>query len=142
MGVKLLLVVCLYTISICQNVINIAFCLDVISGSLSLVSHLMSSTFSCYSYTISHIYYQNFVNRLYITPSNFAVCRLIAKNVFWKYTVTPLQGGYIWAFLHQVLSHLWCSYLREEGAGSYLGVMLLLLFTTLCRDLQLARHIS
>ena len=75
-----------------------AFCLDVISWSLSLVSHLTSLTFSCYPYTISHSYYQNFLYHLYITPSNFAACTLIAKNVFQNYTVTLLQGGHMGMF--------------------------------------------
>ena len=67
------------TISIYQNIIDIAFCIDVINGNHDLVSHLVSYTYSCFSYTITHISYQN---HLYITPSNNNVCRLMAKNVF------------------------------------------------------------
>ena len=97
----------IYTISMCYNTLDFALSIDVMSGSLNLVSDKLSSSFSCYSYNIPYIPDQNCVNHTYMIRSNIVACVLIAKKCVLNYTVTTLQGGHIWAFLHQVLCIYW-----------------------------------
>ena len=106
-----------YTISIYQNILDVAFCIDVTSECPYLTYDFVLLTFDFYPCNIPHVHNQNTVNHLDITHINISMCRLIAKIVIWVCVVTPLPGGHIWAFLHQVLcqfqTYMVCAHVNQ-----------------------------
>ena len=86
-----------------QNILDVSFCIDVTSECAYLTYNVVLVTLAYYPCTIHITPNQNSVNHLHITHMNISLCRLIAKIVIWVCVATPLTGGHIWAFLHQVL---------------------------------------
>ena len=76
-------------IAICQSAVEIYRC--ILKASYNL---------SC-TYTISNIGHWISLNHQCMTGSKIVLWWLMAKVVIWKYTVTPLSMGHIWAILIQ-----------------------------------------